>query len=65
MKEMITCYKSSRLLNKFSSSEPQEMYKEQFVEYAPRCKTAKSYGWKSEVLSATIYGRLHDTYTHF
>ena len=44
MKEMITCYKSSRLLNKFSSSEPQEMYKEQFVEYAHRCKTAKSYG---------------------
>ena len=49
MKEMITCYKSSRLLNKFSSSEPQEMYKEQFVEYAHRCKAAKSYGWKSEV----------------
>ena len=44
MKEMITCYKSSRLLNKFSSSEPQEMYKEQFVEYAHRCKAAKSYG---------------------
>ena len=49
MKEMITYYKSSRLLNKFSLSEPQEMYREQFVEYAHRCKAIKSYGWKSEV----------------
>ena len=49
MKEMITSYKSSRFVNKFSSSEPQEMYREQFVEYAHRCKATKSYGWKSEV----------------
>ena len=49
MKEIITSYKSSLLVNKFSSSEPQEMYREQFVEYAHRCKAIKSYGWKSEV----------------
>ena len=49
MKEMITCYKSSRLLNKFSTSEPQEMYRKQFVEYAHRWKAVKSYRWKSEV----------------
>ena len=33
IKEMITNWKSSWLLNKFSLSAPQEMYKQQYGEY--------------------------------
>ena len=37
IKEMITNLKSSWFLNKFSLSAPQEMYREQYGEYAYWC----------------------------
>ena len=37
IKEMITNYRSSWLLNKFSLSVPQEMYGEQYGEYTYWC----------------------------
>ena len=37
IKEMITDYRSSWLLDKFSLSAPKEMHKEQYGEYAYWC----------------------------
>ena len=41
IKEMITNSRSSWLLNKFSLSAPQEMYREQYGEYAYWCEGVK------------------------